>query len=340
VVTDAARVDRGAWTRLVEEHPRGTAFQRPEMYDVYAATRGDEPVLAAALRPDGSLAGVMLGVLQRSLPGALGALTARVVVWGGPVVRGDDPACVEALLGGHAAALGGRAVYTQFRNLWDVGAWNAAFRAHGYAYEEHLDILVDLTQDEGAMLKAMKHFRRKNVKRAEREGLAFREIEARADLDRAHAYIRELYRRIRLPVPHASYFEALRDVLRPAGLVRYFGAYDGDRLVAARLVLAHGEWMYDFWAGADESQAEKQGNTALPWAIFRWGAAHGYRVFDFGGAGKPGVPYGVREYKLAYGGELVGYGRWTCVHRPLVYRAGVAAVGLLRATRRGRKGGA
>ena len=37
-------------------------------------------------------------------------------------------------------------------------------------------------------------------------------------------------------------------------------------------------------------------------------------VDDFGGAGKPDEPYGVRTFKAKYGGELVNYGRYVCVH--------------------------
>lgn len=335
IVYDPGELDRAEWTRFVDAHPNGTAFQRPEMLDVYAATRRDKPALTAMLRADGSLAGVLLGVEQRSLPGPLGAVTARVIVWGGPLLADDDPQTLAALLRGHDRGPGRRAVYTQFRHLWDTSASHSTFAAAGYEYEDHLDVIIDLSQGIGALWKRIKS-RRKNIKRAEREGIECREINNEADLQLAHEYIQKVYTRIRLPVPHRSYFHAIEHVLRPAGLARYFGAYHQDRLVAARIVLCHRRWMYDFWAAGDDSVAKLQGGTMLPWAICQWGVEHGFRVYDFGGAGKPGVPYGVRDYKLSYGGDLVCFGRHTRMHRPWVYQTGAAAIRLLRATARRR----
>ena len=46
------------------------------------------------------------------------------------------------------------------------------------------------------------------------------------------------------------------------------------------------------------------------------GAASGCRVFDFGGGGRPDEDYGVRDFKAKFGGELVDYGRNTCIHAP------------------------
>jgi hypothetical protein len=41
-------------------------------------------------------------------------------------------------------------------------------------------------------------------------------------------------------------------------------------------------------------------------------------VYDFGGADKPNEKYGVRDFKAKFRGNLVCYGRNTCVHTPLV----------------------
>jgi len=336
-ITDPRQVDRDAWCRFVDEHPHGTTFHRPEMLEVYTATRRDAPVFAALIRADGSIAGLMLGVLQRSLPGPLGVFTARAIFWGAPLVARDDAACLRQLLNAYEASYGSRAVYSQFRHLWASDAIKPTLAEAGYDYEDHLDVIMDLTLSQDERWKRLKHMRRKNVKKAAREGVEFHEIESEADVHLAHDYIRQLYTRIRLPLPHASYFEAIRTVLWPARLARYFGAYHQGRLIAARIVLCHRAWMYDFWAGGDDEVADLQGGTTLPWAILEWGADRGYRTFDFGGAGKPGVAYGVRDYKLAYGGELVCYGRHTRIHRPLLYKAGSAAVTLLRATAGRRK---
>ena len=52
-------------------------------------------------------------------------------------------------------------------------------------------------------------------------------------------------------------------------------------------------------------------------------------VFDFGGGGEPGVPYGVRDYKLKYGCDIHDFGRFLCIHNSFVYRIGKTAISLL-----------
>ena len=55
----------------------------------------------------------------------------------------------------------------------------------------------------------------------------------------------------------------------------------------------------------------------LVWHALELGNRSGYRLFDFGGAGRPDEAYGVRDFKAKFGGELVNYGRNVRVHAPL-----------------------
>jgi lipid II:glycine glycyltransferase (peptidoglycan interpeptide bridge formation enzyme) len=47
-----------------------------------------------------------------------------------------------------------------------------------------------------------------------------------------------------------------------------------------------------------------------------WAHEQGFRSYDSGGAGKPGVAYGVRDFKAKFGGQLVNYGRYQKVYSP------------------------
>ncbi len=48
------------------------------------------------------------------------------------------------------------------------------------------------------------------------------------------------------------------------------------------------------------------------------------------GAGKSGTDYGVRDYKLQFGGHLVEYGRFIRIERPSLYRIGKMGLGIIR----------
>jgi lipid II:glycine glycyltransferase (peptidoglycan interpeptide bridge formation enzyme) len=48
------------------------------------------------------------------------------------------------------------------------------------------------------------------------------------------------------------------------------------------------------------------------------------------GAGKPDEPYGVRDFKAEFGGELVERGRFLCIRKPLLYKIGTLGVKWLK----------
>jgi lipid II:glycine glycyltransferase (peptidoglycan interpeptide bridge formation enzyme) len=52
----------------------------------------------------------------------------------------------------------------------------------------------------------------------------------------------------------------------------------------------------------------------LQWHEIAWSGEQGYSRYDFGGAGWPNVPYGVRDFKAKFGGDLVCYGRYRKVY--------------------------
>lgn len=83
--------------------------------------------------------------------------------------------------------------------------------------------------------------------------------------------------------------------------------------------LAYGDWLFDYYAGAYSQYYKKYPNDLLPWAVFLWAKRQGFTHFDFGGAGKPDVPYGVRDYKKQFGGELVCFGRYERVNHPKTF---------------------
>jgi lipid II:glycine glycyltransferase (peptidoglycan interpeptide bridge formation enzyme) len=55
------------------------------------------------------------------------------------------------------------------------------------------------------------------------------------------------------------------------------------------------------------------------WAAIEHGAASDCAIFDFMGVGKPDEPYGVRDFKMRFGGTVVNYGRYIRINNQLKY---------------------
>ena len=63
----------------------------------------------------------------------------------------------------------------------------------------------------------------------------------------------------------------------------------------------------------------------------QYAAENGYPEFDMMGAGKPDDGgYGVRDFKLKFGGELLELGRYNYVSKPLLFQIGKLGVKILK----------
>jgi len=98
-----------------------------------------------------------------------------------------------------------------------------------------------------------------------------------------------------------------------------------SEIIGCMLALSYKDTIYDFYAGSMVKFYNKYPNDLISWEVFKWGKGNGYKVFDFGGAGKPDVSYGVRDYKKKFGGEFVNFGRYEKVHQPMIFE--IAKVG-------------
>jgi lipid II:glycine glycyltransferase (peptidoglycan interpeptide bridge formation enzyme) len=128
-------------------------------------------------------------------------------------------------------------------------------------------------------------------------------------LSRSYAYAR-------VPLADQSLFEAAFDLLHPRGMVKFLLAWIGKDCVAASAELVYKDTIFGWYSGVERAHSSSAPNELLMWHILEWGADNGYRVYDFGGAGRSYEEYGVRDFKAKFGGELVSYGRNSCIHSP------------------------
>lgn len=321
------------WRRFVEEHPQGNIFHTPEIYQVFARTKGYRPELWATTEGDGQVLALMLPVqitLRVALPSFL---TTRAVVYGG-VLHDPSPAGEEALvllLRTYAREVDHKVLFTELRNLSDLSHSQATLNDCGFVYEDHLNYLIDLSRPLDDVFQSIGPRTRKQIRRGVRAGeVVMKEIVGREQLSLCHELLRRTYAAARVPLADRSLFEATFDVLHPLGMVKFLMAWVGHVCVATSVELVYKNTIYGWYGGASREYGSYVPNELLMWHILGWGAMNGCRGYDFGGAGKPEEEYGVREFKAKFGGTLVNYGRNTCVHAPLRLRLSRRGYELLR----------
>lgn len=334
IINKPEKIDRKQWSEFVCNHPQGNIFQTPEMYDVYKNTKNYEPFFLAVINEDDEILGILLSVIQHEYKRPIGNLTARSIIWGGPLIKKEDPQVFELILRNYERIVRRRAVYSQFRNLWNMQKFKEIFIHLRYTFEDHLNIIVDLSKSESLLWKEVHSKRRNEIRRAIKEGTSVLELKNFVDLDNIYWILHEVYKNAKLPIADKSLFVESFKVLGLRGMIKYFGAFNNNEIIGGICILCYRETLYNWYAGSLRKFYNKYPNDLLPWEVFKWGKKNGYLIFDFGGAGKPDKKYGVRDYKKKFGGRLVNYGRFEKIHMPIKFNIAKAGFSLWKKIRR------
>jgi lipid II:glycine glycyltransferase (peptidoglycan interpeptide bridge formation enzyme) len=321
--SDNNNITSNNWDDFLSNHSKMNIFQSFDFYTVYKNASCFEPIIVTTYNEENQINGYLQAVIIKEKQGILGRFSSRCIIWGGPLIKENYLEGLDLLLKEYNRLIKKKAIYTEFRNLWQ---WDAAskevFIKNGFLYKPHLDILISLNRDPDEILKDMHKGRRKNIRRAERKSLVFKEASCETEEIEAINLIKNNYKRIKLPIPDNSFFqEALRQ-LKKQNNVKVFVLTYNEKIIACRFVLCFNKMIYDWYAAADEDYLDSYPNDYLIWKVLEWGSLNEYSVFDFGGAGKVGKAYGVRDYKLKFGGELVEFGRFEKVHKKLLMQIG------------------
>ena len=308
------------WSDFVLNHPKGSVFQTPYMGKVYRESVNFTPFFIAVLSDKGEVLAILLAVIQKEYKGVLGNFTARAIIMGGPLVKEDDKKVLFFLMNQYNKQICKKAIFTQIRNQFDQEKFKEIFSSQGYIYEEHLNIILDISKTEEVLWKEVYTKRRNEIKRALKEDVSFEVFNSVGALNISYDILNEVYSRAKLPLPNFSHFIKLFEHSNKNEGLRIGAAiYDG-KIIGCMLFLVYKKTIYDYYAGSYAAFYKKFPNHLIPWEVFKWGKENGYTVFDFGGAGKPDVPYGVREYKKKFGGAFVNYGRFINVHKKITYK--------------------
>lgn len=315
-----SEIDRHQWRKLVQASETGTWFQRPEAYDFFSSLPEQMEAFVYGVEKDGRLCAVCVGYVTRELSAIRQFFTCRAIITGGPLIAND---CakeeVELLLRAVRNELQAKSIYIETRNFNDYSRWKEAFEAAGFEYKKHLNFHVNPTENN--LSDNRKRQLKKSVATVE-------EASCGADIGKWYRVLAELYRtKVKTPLwPMRFFREAYRQGIGTFLLVKHEGKIIGGSMVVADEKTVY-EW---FECGLNTAYKEQYPSVMATYAGIELARETGRTRYDMMGAGEPGVPYGVRDFKAEFGGELVEHGRFLCVSKPILYRIGEWGVKLLK----------
>lgn len=271
---------------------------------------------------DNNLKGMLNAYIEKQNLGSLSFISTRCIIEGGPILGNNNNKIAEALLGEMINIVRKKTIFILARNFFETKDIKSAFVKNGFNYIKHLNILVNLTKSEDELWKEVHSKRRNEIRKAKKNGVTFEDRRDFQSLQYGYEVLIKVYKRVGLPFPKLNYFKEVLDKSTETEGLRIFCAMYNGQIIGVMFALCYLDTIFDWYAGAKQDYYSKNPNDLIPWEVFLWGKRNGYSLFDFGGAGKPDVPYGVRDYKLKFGGELVDFGRYLRINKPYLYKIG------------------
>ncbi|MDR3575109.1 MAG: GNAT family N-acetyltransferase [Anaerolineaceae bacterium] len=309
----------GDWTNFVKENPKGNIFHTPEMYEVYKQTAGYNPELWAAVENEHILA-LMIPVRLLFFKGRFGWLLTRAVVYGGvlsePTPEGHE--ALDILLKTYKQEHGRKAVFTELRNVCCEDDIQQILTNNKFLYEEHLNYHINLDLQPEEIFQGIGKRTRRNIRHGLNQGLVtIEEVTDQSGLDDCYNLLCQTFRTAKVPLADSSLLHAAFNILYPQNMIRFTLARVDKTPVAISIELLYKDIAYGWFGGMDRKYSSYIPNELLMWNLLLWCNEKGYKLYDFGGAGKPNEEYGVRDFKAKFGGQLVCFGRNTWTPDPM-----------------------
>jgi len=308
-------LDTKKWSDFVYNHPHGNIFQTPEMAEVYRRTKNYEPIALSGMDENGEIDAILLGVIRTEKSGLLKSLTSWSMVIGGPLFN-DNNICKD-ILRNYDQRVNKKAIYNEIRMLNNPDILDNILTFQGYFFEDHYNALIRIDKPKEQLWKQLKEDKRKGVKKARRLGIVIVESTEKDDLEIFYNLLRETYNRVRMPLPHISFYEAIFEILVKQGKAKFLFAKYRNEYIATQLALIYKDTIYAFVTGAITEYLKYHPGDLLIWHLLEWGSENGFKVFDFGGGGTPTKNQNIRYYKSRFGAVFPNYGRYKKVYSPI-----------------------
>lgn len=325
-------LDEQVWGRYVGSHPHGNIFLTPEMFQVFSRAKGYKPAVWAALDDASHPLALMMPVQITLMNGMMRPFTTRAVAYGSLIGSSDanGQKALDLLLSTYNNATRSDILFTELRNVSDLGPFQATLKKHDFLFEDHLNYLIDLTQTSEKLWKNIRSNAQRNIRKAQKSGVTIELGQSLDDVRSAYVILKDVYERIQVPLPDISLFESAFEILHPKNMMHIlFAKLNGVNIGALTLLLYNGNILY-WYTGPLREYSEYRAGDLMVWSALELGKQQGCHTFDFGGGGKPNEEYGVRDFKLKFGGQEVNYGRNTCVHSPTRLRVSEFGYSILR----------
>jgi len=323
IISDLNQINSEDWETFVNNHSDGNFFQTPLLHSFFSKVENYSPVIIICQNQEGKIVGSLLGSIQKNNFGPFSRLTARTIVWGGPLISEvpEKLQIAELILREFNFIVSKKSIFIQFRNLFDLSIYKDVFLKNGYDFKPHLNYKVNTT-DKDDLIKRISKSKWRQIKKGLSNGASISIAESIEEVRTFYLILKNLYKnKIKQPLPNWSFFKSFYENQK---LGRILLIKNQDEVIGGIVCPIYGKTSIFEWyiCGKDDEFRELYPSILATWAAIENAVNNKIQTFDFLGAGAPDKDYGVREFKSKFGGELVNFGRYNRINSRILYTTG------------------
>lgn len=314
------------WRCLVHSSPMSSWFQTVEAYEFFLSIPNIlKPFGFALYDATKKLKGVLIGFIIIDNNRIRQFFTRRAIINGGPLLSDDITSeALSKLLQTTISHLKKSVIYVEIRNFSNYNKWTSVFESTAFCYKHHYDIHIDCYSD-----FKISDSKLRQIKKSLHNGVEIATATSLAEIDDFYQILNHLYRtKIHTPLFPLKFFHEF--FLQEKGvflLVKYNSKIIGGAMCPILTDKVIYEW---FIAGNDKEYKTLYPSVIATWAIMDYANKNHIQLLDLMGAGVPDKPYGVRNFKLDFGGKLKEYGRFLHINNKCLFLFGKFAVKCLK----------
>ena len=317
-------IDRKKFETFAGNHPHYSVFQSLDIYDFFDLTDNFEPVALTIENEKAEVVASLVGVIIREYGGFMSTFSSRTVVYGGPLIAVSHPdhrSILDLVLKSLIRLVRNKSIFIQFRNFFDFRDDLRIFKRNGFDFQERLNFLVSAS-DEKSTLSGISKSKLRQIRSSLRAGAEIVEPQTLDEVREFYDILHMLYKeKVRKPLPSWSFFATFYHQSKKGKVGKYLLIrYNGSIVGGVLCPITEGRVIYEWYVcGLDHDITQVHPSVLATWAPIDYALRNNISTFDFMGVGKPDKPYGVREFKSKFGGELVNFGRFGRINNSFYY---------------------
>ena len=321
------------WRAFLHLHAHGIFFQSPDFLLSFHNCKNYQPLVFFAENQEEELTGLLVSLIINER--IYGIPFQRILIQGGPVVAANLPERTDILRGLLKALrkqISRNIVFVEIRNLQLWSEENAIFKESGFEWHDHLNDILQINSKE-PYFAGIKPARQRQIRRGIENGAIIRAAASIAEVESFYRLLKDLYqKKVRKPLPPLTFFiNFYRKIqLEKKGVVLVV-VYK-DEVIGGMVCPFSGNHTVHEWYICSLQNRLKHlyPGVLATWAGIDFAFDNNFSSFDFMGIGSPQKPYGVRNFKTRFGGEVINFGRWQLINNKLRYNLGLLGYKLLK----------